>query len=262
MPNNERSAEWCRGAVAVLGRMVDECSTVFDSDLPHITQGNLEDYLAEYAQLLAAAEAREAGENAAEISADRAWIDGAKFGWNCETKTDLHEAIANRQQQIREATPAPEVIHGVRESLDALGIRPDSLSETVEKLREACSGVRVEPEPEKLPAADEVRKALEKAHWIGCSPHEWPTVDDIPLLCHALIAEHSRASTAAEVIEACEKALHHERQGLQNLIDFRGFWFGGERRYGALTMEELTEAMVRMEAVSALCGRWKAANGG
>jgi len=62
MPNNERSAEWCRGAVAVLGRMVDECSTVFDSDLPHITQGNLEDYLAEYAKLLAAAEAREAGE--------------------------------------------------------------------------------------------------------------------------------------------------------------------------------------------------------
>lgn len=217
-PSNERSAEFCRGAVAVLGRMVDECSTVFDSDLPHITQGNLEDYLAEYAQLLAAAEAREAGENAAEISADRAWIDGAKFGWNCETKTDLHEAIANRQQQIREATPAPEVIHGVRESLDALGIRPDSLSETVEKLREACSGVRVAPEPD--------------------------------------------APTAAQVIGACEKALHHERQGLQNLIDFRGFWFGGERRYGALTMEELTEAMVRMEAVSALCARWKEANGG
>lgn len=65
MPSNERSAEWCRGAVAVLGRMVDECSTVFDSDLPHITQGNLEDYLAEYAKLLAAAEAREAGEPSA-----------------------------------------------------------------------------------------------------------------------------------------------------------------------------------------------------
>jgi len=58
--SNERSAEWLRGVVAVLGRMVDECSTVFDSDLPHITQGNLEDYLAEYAELLAAAEAREA----------------------------------------------------------------------------------------------------------------------------------------------------------------------------------------------------------
>lgn len=118
MPNNERSAEWCRGAVAVLGRMVDECSTVFDSDLPHITQGNLEDYLAEYAKLLAAAEAREA--------------------------------------------PAPEVIPGVRAGLDALTIRLDSLGETVEKLREACSGVRVAPEPD-APTAEEVIKAGERA---------------------------------------------------------------------------------------------------
>ena len=71
MSPNERSAEWLRGAVAVMGRMVDECSTVFDSDLPHITQGNLEDYLAEYAELLDAAEAREGGEkitvNAGEV---------------------------------------------------------------------------------------------------------------------------------------------------------------------------------------------------
>ena len=64
----EHSAEWYRGAVEALGRMVDDCDTVFDSDLPHITQGNLEDYLAEYAELLAAAEAREAGEpSAAEV---------------------------------------------------------------------------------------------------------------------------------------------------------------------------------------------------
>jgi len=67
-PSNERSAEGLRGAVAVMGGMVDEGSTVFDSDLPHITQGNLEDYLAEYAELLAAAEAREATQpSAAEV---------------------------------------------------------------------------------------------------------------------------------------------------------------------------------------------------
>ena len=56
------SAEWLRGVVAVLGRMVDECQTVFDSDLPHITEGNLEDYLAEYSHQLAEAESRESGE--------------------------------------------------------------------------------------------------------------------------------------------------------------------------------------------------------
>ena len=101
MPSNERSAEFCRGAVAVLGRMVDECSTVFDSDLPHITQGNLEDYLAEYADLLAAAE-------------------------------------------VREAIPG------------------DILSTTVEKLREACSGVRVQPPEQEEPSAAEV---IEAAWW-------------------------------------------------------------------------------------------------
>ena len=62
--------------------------------------------------------------------------------------------------------------------------------------------------------AEDVRKALEKAHWIGCSPHEWPTVDDIPLLCHALIAEHSRAESAAEVIAACERALEDSRDAI------------------------------------------------
>jgi hypothetical protein len=67
--SKENSAEWLRGAVAVLGRMVDDCSTVFDSDLPHITQSNLEDYLAEYAALLSAAEAREAGKVSAESAA-------------------------------------------------------------------------------------------------------------------------------------------------------------------------------------------------
>lgn len=142
--SQEHSAEWLRGAVAVLGRMVDDCSTVFDSDLPHITQSNLEDYLAEYGALLAAAEARESGKNAAEISADRAWIDGAKFGWNCEEKTDLHEDIANRQQRIRECsvvervnaavqsvkptpneTTAAEVIAGAKKALEDIGAKLD-----------------------------------------------------------------------------------------------------------------------------------------
>jgi len=85
MPSNERSAEWLRGAVHV----------AVDCEEPVA--------VAYYTKLLAEAEAREAGDNSAEISADRAWIDGAKFGWNCETKTELHEAVANRQQQIREA---------------------------------------------------------------------------------------------------------------------------------------------------------------
>jgi hypothetical protein len=66
--------------------------------------------------------------------------------------------------------------------------------------------------------------------------------------------------TAAEVIAAAEKALHQERQGLQNIIDFCGFWFGGERRYGALTMDELTEAIERMEAVDAEIAKWKEAH--
>ena len=94
MSPNERSAEWLRGAVEAL-----EAQSRFGpvSMLEH------------YLTLLAVAEDREGGENAAEISADRAWIDGAKFGWNCETKTDLHEAIANRQQQIRECSVVERV---------------------------------------------------------------------------------------------------------------------------------------------------------
>lgn len=229
MPSNERSAEWCRGAVAVLGRMVDECSTVFDSDLPHITQGNLEDYLAEYAQLLAAAEAREAGENAAEISADRAWIDGAKFGWNCETKTDLHEAIANRQLQIREAvvkcprcdSPDPSLhpamqFEGEVQPCGDLWHTPaheaipgDSLSTTVEKLREACSGVRVAPEPD--------------------------------------------APTAAQVIEACEKAI----KNLAHRADEAGCrckYYRDVIKYGHEAECESTNSAL------ALCARWKEAN--
>lgn len=62
MPSNERSAEWLRGAVAALFRMIDECDVVMGGDLPHITQSSLEFYRAEYIDLLAAAEAREAGE--------------------------------------------------------------------------------------------------------------------------------------------------------------------------------------------------------
>ena len=30
-------------------------------------------------------------------------------------------------------------------------------------------------------------KAIVMAQYIDCSPHEWPTSNDIPLLCHALL---------------------------------------------------------------------------
>lgn len=56
-------------------------------------------------------------------------------------------------------------------------------------------------------ADDKRSAAIEKAYWIYCSPHEWPTVDDIPLLCHALLEECKRSTSAAEVIAAAEKAL-------------------------------------------------------
>jgi len=123
------SAEWLRGVVAVLGRMVDECQTVFDSDLPHITEGNLEDYLAEYSHQLAEAGAREAGEP---------MVD------------------------------------------------------------------------------DKTALALAKAHWITASPHEWPTVDDIPLLCHALIKEHGRVTSAADVMSACKRILLDDLRNVED----------------------------------------------
>lgn len=57
---SQHSAEWLRGAVEVLGRMMAECTIVFESDLPHITENTLEDYKSDYAMELSAAEAREA----------------------------------------------------------------------------------------------------------------------------------------------------------------------------------------------------------
>lgn len=39
-------------------------------------------------------------------TADRAWIDGARFGWNCgvlESRNDLDAAIDSRRKQISEA---------------------------------------------------------------------------------------------------------------------------------------------------------------
>lgn len=103
--SNEHSAEFCRGAVAVLGRMVDECSIVFDSDLPHLTQGDLEDYLAEYAELLAAAEAREAGET----GDSRDYLGEARLA-----AIDLANKLA--QQKI----VATEVIEAAHDCLDEI----------------------------------------------------------------------------------------------------------------------------------------------
>ena len=80
---------------------------------------------------------------------------------------------------------------------------------------------------------DKVRQAIEKAHWIGCSPHEWPTIDDIPLLCHALIAEHNRATTAAEVIEACKQALDYTESGAWDSHYGKGLSVGYARAVSA-----------------------------
>ena len=122
------------------------------------------------------------------------------------------------------------------------------------------------------PTAAEVTKALEKAHWIGCSPHEWPTVDDIPLLCHALIAEHSRATTAAEVVEACRVALEEIRAAVTTSTGQCGVlgtnW--AECDYcGAVSTarkepipHEKGCAFAVSTASLALCARWKEANGG
>lgn len=106
---SKHSAEFLRGAIKALDELGDA----------HPVS------LMAYRDLLAEAEAREAAEpDAAAISADRAWIDGAKFGWNCETKADLHEAISNRQQQIREerlnpsAPDAAAVIAQCKAALD------------------------------------------------------------------------------------------------------------------------------------------------
>lgn len=122
-------------------------------------------------------------------------------------------------------------------------------------------------------AAAEAREAgkLTKAQWIeqygGQAVLDREGFDVVPCvdcgdsICHGwrVVRREAAHPTAAEVIAAAEKCLHHERQGLQNLIDFRGFWWGGERRYGALTMDEITDAMTRMEAVSALIARYKEA---
>lgn len=95
------------------------------------------------------------------------WLRGRKEAifeiydaWKCMDSAPfrhyIHEiaddALASDDIAAAEAreAPAPEVIPG------------DSLSKTVAKLREACSGVRVEPEPEE-PSAAEVIAAAEKA---------------------------------------------------------------------------------------------------
>ena len=115
MPNNERSAEYWRGVLETAKQAGYSKLAIYG-----------------YEQLLAAAEAREGGENLAEISADRAWIDGAKFGWNCETKADLHEAIANRQQQIRECSVVERVNAAVQ------SVQPTPTQPTAAEVIEAC----------------------------------------------------------------------------------------------------------------------------
>ena len=124
--SQEHSAEWLRGAVAVLGRMVDDCSTVFDSDLPHITQSNLEDYLAEYGELLAAAEAREAGKATPECPychgdgvAESSNEAGDTYSQLC--CCPLGEARRSREGLQKPTQPtAAEVIAGAKRAMEEL----------------------------------------------------------------------------------------------------------------------------------------------
>jgi hypothetical protein len=48
---------------------------------------------------------------------------------------------------------------------------------------------------------DQLRKAINESLFIDASPHEWPTVDMIPLLCHAvldLVEENDRLRKMAK----------------------------------------------------------------
>lgn len=161
-----------------------------------------------------------------------------------------------------EAREAGEVNIVERINAAVQSVQPTPNQPTSYKLPEVSSGgVHMSGNTTDAPTAA-VKQALEKAHWIGCSPHEWPTAEDIPLLCSALIAEHERAANAADVIAACEKALKRDQRGLSNILDCRRFEFGDEFRYGALTKEEVTDEIDRIGEALSIISRWKEANGG
>lgn len=83
-------------------------------------------------------------ENSAEM------FDRVRLMARIDTDWDLSDKDTAALRHVLAAAEAHKAIPG------------DSLSTTVEKLREACSGVRVEPEPEE-PSAAEVIAAAEKA---------------------------------------------------------------------------------------------------
>ena len=153
MASNERSAEWLRGAVESHINTCNLITSITSATESHparqglmAANNELHNQLDRYRALLAAAEAREGGEKKVDCS----WCDGSGDGERDAEARQINPCEKREGRGRCIEAPAPEATPG------------DSLSKTVAKLREACSGVRVEPEPEE-PSAAEVIAAAEKA---------------------------------------------------------------------------------------------------
>lgn len=53
-------------------------------------------------------------------------------------------------------------------------------------------------------------KAVDKAFYIHASPHEWPTVEDIPLLCHSLMEANQLLRNAQILLEDLQTIFQSE----------------------------------------------------
>lgn len=110
-----RTATWTGTAhvAAQAGHDFDDCWCImcngYRKELNDVSDAINNALAATPAQSLAAHDAAvkvAALDEKASVSADRAWIDGARFGWNCgvlESRNDLDAAIESRRKQISEA---------------------------------------------------------------------------------------------------------------------------------------------------------------
>jgi hypothetical protein len=197
--SSERSAEFYRGGLAEARHLAEECDVVFRGDQPHVTRVALYERADELKDLIAAAEAREAGE---------------KDGWfDWPPPPNISEVIAWREDS---------------------GVFP----------AQVC--VVYEGDGDRDWFTYGGRESL-----FGYLPTKWKPYPTAP--------GEATQPTAAEVIEAAEKALEaFARGGVIDCLSREDYSVMKER---IVDWHGPSDFLTAVDAI-ALIARWKEANGG
>lgn len=72
----------------------------------------------------------------------------------------------------------------------------------------------------------ERQKAIALANYIHCSVHEWPTEDDVPLLCHALLHEVDQAGELRAQLAAAKQHAEYQDKEIRQWANvcYVGTW--------------------------------------